>query len=169
VIEKHVMYGVKVSVNYDIHEKYLGFISQQSLKNPYYLSVYSMILALTSDDGLYALHGPIDFIFDCQQGLAGFVQDAWPFIQKFLPDRNSSRLGRLPQFDNDKHALPLQAADFHAWVVRRWLEDEEIGRPLYPPIWRPTRDIDVLSVGVGEQQLAEFAAAIHAAGIDSLD
>lgn len=73
----------------------------------------------------------VDFIFDKQaeqkQILASWDRYADPYafeVRKLL--------GAHPRFEDDQEFLPLQAADFWAWWVRKWAEDgvldEKIGK-----------------------------------------
>lgn len=43
-------------------------------------------------------------------------------MSKF-PDQIAKRFGSTPRFEDDKEFLPLQAADFLAWWVRKWHDE----------------------------------------------
>jgi hypothetical protein len=62
---------------------------------------------------------PIDFIFDEQDGLGEEARFLYRIIRDGQPKAVRSILSRDPIFRNDKHVLPLQAADMLAWHVRR--------------------------------------------------
>lgn len=64
----------------------------------------------------------IDFHFDDQSEKKQIIS-AWDeYIQK-RPESTKDRYGATPRFEDDMEFLPLQAADFWAWWVRKWYQD----------------------------------------------
>jgi hypothetical protein len=75
------------------------------------------------------LEAKVDFIFD-QQTEQREIHDAWDRYIAGRPKGLNERYGAIPRFEDDREFLPLQAADFWAWWVRKWYRDgtpEKIG------------------------------------------
>ena len=65
---------------------------------------------------------PIDFIFDEQPDQMKRVMESWEIFLEVAGDEIKPLLAHPPIFRNDKITLPLQAADLHAWWIRRMCE-----------------------------------------------
>lgn len=65
------------------------------------------------------IDGDVDFVFDEQGKQQGYAMDVWRQIKKILPTELAQVMGRPPISDTDTKFVPLQAADFLAWQVRR--------------------------------------------------
>lgn len=61
----------------------------------------------------------IDFIFDNQRESAHILK-MWPNYIRNRPDEIRKYYGNTPVFRDDEEFIPLQAADFRAWWVRKW-------------------------------------------------
>jgi hypothetical protein len=66
----------------------------------------------------------IDFIFD-DRGEKGVILGAWDDIVTNSDYKETGCFGTTPRFENDREFLPPQAADFWAWWVRRWYEEDD--------------------------------------------
>jgi hypothetical protein len=64
----------------------------------------------------------IDFYFDNQSEKKAIIS-AWDSYIRQRPDEVRGYYGATPKFEDDKDFLPLQAADFWAWWVRKWHEE----------------------------------------------
>jgi hypothetical protein len=72
----------------------------------------------------------VDFIFD-EKTDVDFIRNAWPFFLENQPDEVRQCYGEHPRFSSDHKFLGLQAADFWAWWVRHWYEEDA---PDYPDL-----------------------------------
>lgn len=64
----------------------------------------------------------IDFYFD-NQAEKGAIAAMWDNYIAEREDKIKRFYGAAPSFRNDEEFLPLQAADFWAWWVRKWYRD----------------------------------------------
>ena len=92
--------------------------------NPYLLGfrVLTDIINRRRDDISQVLrpNEKIDFIFDERRVEKENIVRVWDRIIEQLPMEHAVLYGNTPSFENDEEYLPLQAADFWAWWVRRW-------------------------------------------------
>jgi hypothetical protein len=72
-------------------------------------------------------------------------------------------LGERAQFSDDKVSMPLQAADLHAWWVRRAYEDMVESREHTPFMWSPTRDMECIHMVLNETNIADFFGSVATA------
>ena len=68
---------------------------------------------------------PVDFIFD-EQTEKAVILEAWTRYIASRPDETRNLYGATPRFENDQKFLPLQAADFWAWWIRKWSESGDL-------------------------------------------
>jgi hypothetical protein len=85
-------------------------------------------LARTQRD-LLKLDDAIDFIFDDQIDKKDRLIAAWDSFKKMGHPTFKHLMGDTPAFRDDKNVLPLQAADLHAWLVRKRWDDYATGQP----------------------------------------
>lgn len=64
----------------------------------------------------------VDFYFDDRSDKR-MILDAWEDYIEARPEEYRHWYGREPRFEDDEEFLPLQAADFRAWWVRKWSDD----------------------------------------------
>lgn len=64
--------------------------------------------------------GIIDFWFDNDEANEGYVRSVWDEYLSFRDPKYRDLYGGKPMFGDKERYLPLQAADFRAWWVRRW-------------------------------------------------
>ncbi len=102
-----------------------GVKNWEGMKNPYYTAVRALIQKLAMHQDKFKIDEPIDFIFDMQTEQAK-VREGWNYMYLSVTPDLRAMLGNLPVFLDEERDLPLQAADFWAWFVRRW---EERGNP----------------------------------------
>lgn len=141
------------------------------LHNPYLLCFRHLLRALPS-----ARHNPtierilpsnakVDFIFDSRSE-SSIISQAWyDAYQLDLPTR--SLFGSAPRFEDDKEFLPLQAADFLAWWVRRWSRDGARGPARGGPYPWGGGESDLFSLNffISEENIMEnmanYLQAVH--------
>lgn len=103
-------------------------------KNPYFYVFFLFIRNCRRFCPSIGLQGDIHFTFDEQSGVVGKLAEGWDYYRKNYPD-TAALLGDFPLFKDDEKILPLQAADFMAWMFRRTLSDELEGKPKMPIQW----------------------------------
>ena len=67
--------------------------------------------------------GPVDFYFDREEANENYIRTIWQDYINHRPDEHKTLYGRTPRFEKEEEFLPLQAADFRAWWVRKWATD----------------------------------------------
>ena len=166
VIEQYVMKGVAIIIPVKTYKTYAKLINHPKAADPYFLAAYFMMVQVAQEQDIMGISEPVDFIFDHQEGMSGPVQDAWDALKSFAPPFVAQRLGKRPGFEDDKLFMPLQAADLHAWWVRRLNDDHVNNKPLTPFMWKDTRRVESLHMRLEDSDLEEFFATI-ATGIRS--
>lgn len=78
----------------------------------------------------------VDFIFDKGTGHEKFILEHWPGLISNQPEDVQALYGKTPDFADDTEVIALQAADFWAWWVRKWYEDEAVEPPDLPEALR---------------------------------
>ena len=66
--------------------------------------------------------GVIDFYFD-ETSEKGPILRQWDEFMAHRFPQHRALYGATPRFEKDEDFLPIQAADFHAWWVRRWAKE----------------------------------------------
>lgn len=127
-----------------------GFHSQMAAKSPF--------IPFTE---------PVDFIFDREQANELFVRSIWQDYLDHRSDEHRSLYGRTPQFEDDEEFLPLQAADYRAWWVRKWVMEHgaaKVSEGRYP-YDVGGRSIPCLFFDATEEQIATIAATAIGEGV----
>ena len=102
----------------------------------------------------------IDFYFDSRDD-AKPIMAAWSDIKDNMPEEAEKYFGHDPRFERDEDFLGLQAADFWAWWVRRWYEEDAATWPDRPVkmteqldfgTWRG-KNIKKIQFDIGEQAI----------------
>lgn len=144
IIEKYDLLPISCRINLRDFERALQRVKTMFLthfnktvhfgvqKNPYVFT-FSMLL----DNFHYRrnefadaipLTEKVDFIFDNQSDKT-LILGAWDSYLAVQQDEIQPYYGATPQFEDDQEFLPLQAADFWAWWVREWYEEDEFHPP----------------------------------------
>jgi hypothetical protein len=120
VISAHILGGISIVL--PVAEFEAAFASRpdtrQQMKNKHFFIIHNVMHDLLRFMQVLGLDEPIDFIFDDQTRGKTKIFEAWDSFRNHAPCPNH-RFGRSPDFQNDKDTIPLQAADFFAWVIRR--------------------------------------------------
>ena len=127
--------------------------------DPYFFAVYEMMVGVAEQQETMGINEPVDFIFDHQQGISQYIQDAWDALKNIAPAFVVERLGRRPQFEDDKDTLPLQSADLFAWWARRINDDCVKNRPQIS-LFLNESPIKFLHIQIEERDIEEFFATI---------
>jgi uncharacterized protein DUF3800 len=130
VIEDHVLGWLSVSIDQSELRSAIARIHipgeiieyWNAYTNPWYITFRLLLDSFHIDRPKFeeALHDEkIDFYFD--NGVdKKIVFATWDNYIKSRPDEVKKYYGSVPRFEDDMEFLPLQAADFLAWWVRKW-------------------------------------------------
>lgn len=128
---------------------------------PYHVAFMSINGLLTENRHKLGLDDKIDFIFDEEVIHKTALLSSWDWVIEHLSEDQRARVGKTPIFRDDEDVLPLQAADLAAWWLRRWWEENTIGRAAPTPPWAEKREIPSLGKKIDETTLREiFQAAV---------
>lgn len=118
ILHRHMLFSICVVVNHDDYkEEYRGYVAPE-VDDPYIFLFDSLIVRTIEVCDRQNIDGKMDFIFDSRP-------DKQPLMKRvegpavFLPPNSADRLNGDPIFRDDRDALPIQAADMVAWLVRR--------------------------------------------------
>jgi len=105
---------------------------------------------------------PVDFIFD-ERLEKKPIRDEWDGFVQSRPQKIRKLYGSYPRFENDQDRdfLPLQAADFWAWWVRkRWGEADGVAKLFAGDFdtWKGARDYPKLIIYYDEQTIVDLLA-----------
>jgi hypothetical protein len=104
------------------------------------------------------LSSKIDFYLDRRSEKAQILE-AWSEVVGRMSEEEKARYGETPQFENKQDFLQLQAADFWAWWVRHWYEEDDSEIPAKLDLqdfggWRGKRRMRFVS-SVSEEYVVE--------------
>lgn len=163
VIERFAVKGINIVLPSIVFRQYSSLINHRKANEPYFLASFTMMVMISQSEERCGIAGPVDFIFDRQQELEIPVQEAWDELARMSPDGVPRNLGERPQFNDDKVSMPLQAADLHAWWVRRAYDDVVKNMERTPFMWSPTRYIECIHIVLDENNVADFFGSIATA------
>jgi hypothetical protein len=133
IIEDHVLLALSCKINTTELRRARARIYVPNLKidfdpfeNPYFVA-YRCLLDMFHNhrqkiEKLIVPDQTVDFIFDNQTEKHA-IKASWEGYINSRPDSIKSLYGAAPRFEDDQISLPLQAADFWAWWVRKWYEE----------------------------------------------
>ena len=142
--------------------------------DPFYVSFRGIIdgfheLRLTDPD-LVPLQEPVDFYFD-EWGKKEIIRQSWRDHVASRHDDIRPFYGKEPRFEDDNEFLPIQAADFLAWWVRKWAKEfgqENIKEGVFPFDSSP-RKIEHLVIRYSEDGLRALVKAALDSHLQAVD
>lgn len=170
VMEKHLPVALSVSFEIAHLQSALDRISvegatlemNRNWRNPYIFGFRALTDMLHMRRGEIApLLGDadiIDFIFDDGRHEEGKIREYWPSLISNMPDDIGRRYGAKPRFESSEKFMPLQAADFWAWWVRKWSNQhgpDRIGNGQFPWSFNPEKPAKIV-VWVDEDGIIEY-------------
>jgi hypothetical protein len=183
VIHKYALFCLSFTIDKRALERALRritvddvVITHSSLSDPYFICFRNLLdsfvrfRALDSKTGeqiekFIPVDKSVDFYFD-EQTQKKVIRSVWAeIIEKRAPEVREL-YGSEPKFENDEIFLPLQAADFWAWWIRKGHENgnlEDICNGDFGK-WK-AKPIPGIHMGMGEDQLAHM---IMQAAVDSM-
>jgi hypothetical protein len=129
IIKKYVLYQVYGSLRHSDYDNFVRGKVPPLVDNPYFVCFANILNAC----GIIAKECPdlsrFDYVFDIQGNLSKVAASS------FRELADSTGMGRVlggVDWRDDKQVLPLQAADYSAWHLRRCMADEkEQSRPSF--------------------------------------
>ncbi len=146
VIRSNVLYEISCMLPRALHDSIIRRSAPaKKFENPYFVCFMTLVSILSGfRDHIGTGSHRVDVVFDKQARIMGLVTGLHSEVRN-LP-RIGSSIGRI-QFQDDRVALPLQAADFIAWGLRRFCATREVNRGL-EQVWnvpnvriQPTADM----------------------------
>lgn len=173
IIADHALMSVSFTMNERdltralerIHVDYITIVWREQL-TPYYVAFRLFMenfhnsrterMTIPGWDWPEFLDGPIDFYFD-DRTEKGSILGGWEEYLASRPLGYAEMYGATPRFESDDDFLPLQAADFRAWWVRRWSKEhgpDNAGMGRYFGFVWSEKTMPHLMLSVTEDQLA---------------
>jgi hypothetical protein len=117
-------------------------------------------------DALFPAGEKIDFIYD-KRGENKAIAAMWDSYIKKRPDEVREYYGAQPRFEDDEEFMPIQAADFWAWWVRKWyqagtpekIQTEDFGG------WKASKKPKGIAISFTEDKVVEALISIIRDGI----
>ena len=132
--------------------------------HPYYFSVPRLMADVGRNLESFGLPiGPVDFVFDTQLHEKRHLIASWEWgtpRAKPNPPELGVILSNAPSFQDDKKVLPLQAADFLAWWLRRNFAAQATNKEVLKPPFDLRRSIPISETQYNEEQLKQAAQAM---------
>lgn len=121
-IKRHAEMAFVSSIPFDGFHRYLDVKQDHShtLGRPYFCGFYSLLTQVYNHAFHRYADQQLEIVFDEQGGeSAQYVLSAMSEFRRLASQRFGDLIIPTPTFQNDKYALPLQAADMLAWLMRR--------------------------------------------------
>lgn len=119
---------------------------------------------------LMPVDGIIDFWFDKDEANENYVRSIWDEYLSFRDPKYRSLYGEKPEFGEDEIYLPLQAADFRAWWVRKWAKEfgpDRIAEGTYE-FAKSDKKMYHLTLWANEEQISKTVAEALGEGMRSM-
>jgi hypothetical protein len=132
LIERYKPWSIACSVSVDDYEEIFKPIAPYDFRYPYFPCFTAIVIGAARVHLGMGLSDPVDFVFD-DQGEIGEEALLWfEMIMESQSPEIKSLVPNKPIFRNDQQILPLQAADFLAWHLRRSKEPRNMNekRPI---------------------------------------
>jgi hypothetical protein len=100
----------------------------------------------------------IELYLDDEKSEKGRIWRAWDYAREHARVESPALkdlLSHVPNFRNDKELLPLQAADLHAWWIRKRYLEKITGAPETPFPGTTKNNVQYMRVEVTEDQLRQ--------------
>jgi hypothetical protein len=121
VIAEHEPLGIASVILNDLHNQIFGLNPDKNMRNPYFLSFYSIVIQLVYFLAKRGSGPKVDFIFDIQPGQMESATASWERLREVSPENAKAIIGNV-SFHDDVNVVPLQAADMSAGWIREQSE-----------------------------------------------
>jgi len=148
VIHGHQLVPTRIAVPHKHYARIFKGKVHKKFDNPFWLPTYSVIMVTLRFLASREIDDKVDFVFDqVKPREEKLILSGWNFYRQYAARETKHLIGREPQFDDDRRALPLQAADLHAWHARQFSVACSRGHSYEHPAWR-----SLLSMGGAERE-----------------
>ncbi len=130
-IKRHTQYAFGSSIPFQSYDRWfdLGQAGQHRALRPYFFGFYTMLSQVYFVAQRSSMREKIEVVFDEQGGESqSFLLSNVEVFRDIVNSDFSDLIVPTPSFQNDKVALPLQAADLLAWLIRRDAFNAHAGR-----------------------------------------
>lgn len=143
-------------------------VKLQHLTDPWFLCFLFLMNTFHKERALHPelfnLDEPVDFYFD-DTSVKHAVLDSWSTYLEWRPPEYRDLYGATPRFEDDQVFLPLQAADFRAWWVRKWVVEHGIfeagEKASYPYVSAAKKILNVYCAGSEDDIVALYSQALR--------
>jgi hypothetical protein len=111
------------SIHREEYDRVVAPVSPRGLKNAHFVGCIAVVSGVSRYLANEGGRIPIEFVFDQQDGVSDTIDLSFDQIKRNIPRRARKLIKGKPRFEDDKQLLPLQAADFLVWHLRREHED----------------------------------------------
>lgn len=120
----------EISVSRRAYREHLQDFAPRGL-NPHFYCVFGMMSGVSRFLNSRGISTPVRFYFDTQDGVDTDIALFFDHMRSVQPRGVEKIMSGPPIFESDKRLMPLQAADFLAWHVRREHEGGDIDASLF--------------------------------------
>jgi hypothetical protein len=121
--------------------------------NPYYLAFSGILSGLAAEKARFGPSDMVEVIFGDQTPEKDKIVQAWDLLKRNGSPDTQELIGG-PSFLDDRQVLPLQAADFIAWWVRKLAMESRREESAIVP-WQVTTEIPRLEFNYAENRLRD--------------
>ena len=129
IINDHAAERVAVWVKREHFDKHIKSLAtpygREPADDPYFLCAFHLILTVAVLHMVISKPQPCDFIFDEHGAIGESALGWWGAFKQFAAHGSLTDftpfLGSPPTFRDEKAFKPLQAADFFAWHLNKWI------------------------------------------------
>jgi|SRR5208282_328124 len=126
VIESSYAARVGFSVPYNYFTKYFGGQIAKRMDTPYVFTAYLLITATLVSLYAEGCREIVEFVFDTTDRTEqDLIRKGWWGALDTAPHHLKPLMANPPDFRDEKQVLPLQAADFYAWHLRKVRQNPE--------------------------------------------
>jgi hypothetical protein len=121
IANRHAIAAVLYVVSTDAWKRhFVGRLEKRYHDRPYFFAYHGIMSGVVRYLHAKGIQEKVDFIFDEEGGESlKLMQESFEGWKELAPKEFKPYIGRRPMPGNDKDVLPLQAADFFAWHIRR--------------------------------------------------
>lgn len=168
IIEDHVSAAISIAINVNDLDRARRRVHVPGATVDWVITPYGEVFEALMDifhgrreefAGPVLTGAQVDFIFDNNSEKKAIIV-AWDQFVSARPQEVQRLFGATPSFQNDKVFLPLQAADFWAWWVRKWAGESAIPQiDAFAFPWAIRRQYPQIHMGAGEEGLVRSIIA----------
>lgn len=170
IIEQFAPFEFSIAFRRDEYEHAFSIVPPSSVHNPYYFAAFELIIRVARNIEHFggSFDDELQVVFDIQAMEQARIIAGWNRLRHKL--ESGERIDDLPPiavklmrtpptFRDDKHVLPLQAADMHVTWVRLLMEAIWDGQP-DPPIPGKKKGLPGLAITATQETLNNAAHTV---------